>query len=369
MKITPTSKGMKKATSFKQKQPSGLEDDFPTGITIDSLLDDEDLQNELHALGWNDHLNQRSSSKKSASSKSSASSLKTNEKKPESQLVDPFTMLESPPIDLRDVSSIGMIDESQLSLNDEDLEDPELLSMYQDLHGSDDDEEEQDGVHPVQQNRFSLPTDHYAANEPATSLPLSSFPNPVNNKTTIPNAQLPLKQSTTSPSPSVSTSISLPSFSKEDVIAANHDILSASQLTAEEATKRALQYRRDGNTSEALKWFRLAKQLEETTVSMPVPSVPSVPSVSHKTATTAPSSSTSSTASVLPPQLPPKPVKSNTTATTTSTAAVSSLPSFLSGKSSSKAAAGITPSSSALSSSYVEERASNTNPKSISDKS
>jgi hypothetical protein len=358
---------MKKATSFKQKQPSGLEDDFPTGITIDSLLDDEDLQNELHALGWNDHLNQQSSSKKSASSKSSASSLKTNEKKPESQLVDPFTMLESPPIDLRDVSSIGMIDESQLSLNDEDLEDPELLSMYQDLHGSDDDEEEQDGVHPVQQNRFSQPTDHYAANEPDTSLPLSSFqshPNPVNNKTTIPNAQLPLKQSTTSPSPSASTSISVPSFSKEDVIAVNHEILSASQLTAEEATKRALQYRRDGNTSEALKWFRLAKQLEETTVSMPVPSVPSV---SHKTATTAPPSSTSSTASVLPPQLPPKPVKSNTT--TTSTAAASILPSFLSGKSSSKAAAGITPSSSASSSSYVEERASNTNPKSISDKS
>jgi hypothetical protein len=350
----PHTSEMKKGTSSAKQKKAVMEDDLPKDITIDSLLDDEDLQNELYALGWKDHQSQQQSSKKSTSSV--MSSVKSNPKKPESQPIDPFAMLETSPIDLHAVSSIGMIDESQLSLNEEDLQDPELLSMYQDLRGSDDDEEVQDNDHPRPQSQHFQQVDHYHGKEPTASHPTSVSHSVASNPTVQAPKQSSIPQS---------ASASVPSFSEEDVIAANHEILSSSQLTAEEATKRALQYRRDGDTTEALKWFRLAKQLEGATK----------PASSSSSAATSVPSKTSS--SVLPPQPPPKPMKPNTTSTTSSnptSTASSGLPSFLLGKSS----PAVTPYSSSSSTSSTSSGVvgnnpaasvpSKLNPKSISDK-
>jgi hypothetical protein len=351
----PHTAGMKKGTSSAKQKKAVMEDDLPKDITIDSLLDDEDLQNELYALGWKDHHSEQQSSKKSTSSV--MSSVKSNPKKPESQPIDPFAMLETSPIDLHAVSSIGMIDESQLSLNEEDLQDPELLSMYQDLRGSDDDEEVQDNDHPRPQSQHFQQVDHYHGKEPTASHPTSVSHSVASN---------PIVQAPKQSSIPQSASASVPSFSEEDVIAANHEILSSSQLTAEEATKRALQYRRDGDTTEALKWFRLAKQLEGAATK---------PASSSSSAATSVPSKTSS--SVLPPQPPPKPMKPNTTSTTSSnptSTASSGLPSFLLGKSS----PAVTPYSSSSSSTSTSSGVvgnnpaasvpSKLNPKSISDK-
>jgi hypothetical protein len=194
-------------------------------ITLEALLDDEDLQSELKSLGWSEPVSRSGGSSQRASNKaqnkppmpSRPSKKVAASGRIEEDFDSPFNDAH---FDIPSIDHIGVVDESSLKLEDHDLNDPELLSMYQDLEGNDSEEETED--------------DNDNENKKASS---SSVPG---HSESIPRVE----------------------FTSESVTNASNDILNYSNISAEEATKKALQFRRDGNTAEALKWFRLSKQLQ-----------------------------------------------------------------------------------------------------------
>jgi hypothetical protein len=196
-------------------------------ITLEALLDDEDLQSELKSLGWTEPASRSGGSSQRASNKAqnkppvqSRPSKKVAAERIEEDFNSPFNDAH---FDIPSIDHIGFVDESSIKLEDHDMNDPELLSMYRDLEGNSEEETEDEN-------------DNDNANKKAASSSVSGH--------------------------NESISRVVPDFTSESVTNASNDILNYSNISAEEATQKALQFRRDGNTAEALKWFRLSKQLQ-----------------------------------------------------------------------------------------------------------
>ena len=102
-----------------------------------------------------------------------------------------------------DIESLGVIDDRHIALSENDMNDPELLRAYEEL----------------------LPTNH------------QSRPTAIETET----PQQPPNKILATPSPSVNE---------------------FEGVSSAEAKRRACQYKKEGNTDEALKWFRFAKKLD-----------------------------------------------------------------------------------------------------------
>lgn len=219
-----------------------MEEDLPE-VTIDSLRADKDLQAELRALGWvDDHAVEFAP----RGSKNQAAY------QPGEDLVD---------FDLNSMANLGIIDENAIQFDEKDLEDPELLSMYQAM-----------SVNPQQESYFTPPQSRQE------------------------HVQAPREV--------------IPTINPKQVTEVTQDILNYSTLTAEEAKQKALQFKREGNTEEALKWFRLSKQLqsakeEQSSAPAKGPLPPPKPEKPMKPAKSATEPSRSSRASPAVPVPPP----------------------------------------------------------------
>mmetsp|Transcript_19748 Transcript_19748/g.21461 ORF Transcript_19748/g.21461 Transcript_19748/m.21461 type:complete len:720 (+) Transcript_19748:34-2193(+) len=237
-------------------------------ITLDSLLGDEDLHEELRALGWNEPVMTTS---KPVSGKVTKTSTAKPTKPPAKEAVfaeeDFGVSLLDENFDVDSIANIGLIDESAIQLEEDDLQDPDLLDLYNEMSS--------DSSFPTpQQNRNS-----------------ASLPSP-NTISPYQAAELP------PPKPVRTTSIRTTVVQPEEVTQTANDILNYSNITAEEATRKALEFKRAGETEEALKWFRLSKQLAKVQPQQP-PNPPPTSSLKP----------VANTATKGPPNVPAKPAK------------------------------------------------------------
>ncbi|KAJ1382082.1 hypothetical protein B484DRAFT_426202, partial [Ochromonadaceae sp. CCMP2298] len=160
------------------------------GVDINHILNDKSLYNELIGLGWVDD------------------SVPAPAPRAMAPRVAPPAATHAAAhadVDIPDISGIGMIDEHQMALTEDDLKDSDLLAEFEGLQNGDD-------------GAWSMESD--AAAETVDSVP----------------ALPPIS------APAASTGSGIP--------------------TAAEAKQRALQFKREGNNAEALKWLRYAKQIE-----------------------------------------------------------------------------------------------------------
>lgn len=182
---------------------------MPEGIDVHSILNDASLNQELLDLGWgSDDPVAVAPPKPVPAARQKAAPL--SPPAPE-ELVMPAVTEE----DLIDVSDIGVVDESAMVLSEEDMNDPELLSMYASLQG-----------HPPPAAAPAAPV------EPKALAPL-------------------VHQETTS---------SLVTTEEEQAEAAEGP--GPANLSLDEVKQRALKYKREGNNAEALRWYRYVKQME-----------------------------------------------------------------------------------------------------------
>jgi len=184
------------------------------GVDINHILNDKSLYNELIGLGWVDD------------------SVPAPAPRAMAPRVAPPAATHAAAhadVDIPDISGIGMIDEHQMALTEDDLKDSDLLAEFEGLQNGDD-------------GAWSMESD--AAAETVDSVPALPVPAP---KIAPAPAPAPVAPSALAPSqpissPAASTGSGIP--------------------TAVEAKQRALHFKREGNNAEALKWLRYVKQIE-----------------------------------------------------------------------------------------------------------
>jgi hypothetical protein len=204
----------------------GGPDDFDTGIDIHSILNDASLHEELASLGWVDHgppaIRQPAKAAKGAAAQN-----------PESRPA--FVPVVQETIEHLDIGSIGLVDEN-MEFTEADAQDEDLLAEFALISGEH--AAQQGQAEPEEEEKYStLPVQ--AALVPQPSVPVQA---PVQER--APAASVPSSTQTPVASP---TANGIP--------------------TVEEAKRNALKFKREGNNTEALKWLRLAKQIEKGTFS------------------------------------------------------------------------------------------------------
>lgn len=246
-------------------------------ITLDSLLGDEDLHAELRALGWNEPIMTTS---KPVSGKVTKTSTAKATKPPAKEAVfteeDFGVSLLEDNFDVDSIANIGLIDENAIQLEEDDLQDPDLLDLYHEMSSD-----------------SSFPTLQQNLNSASLSSPNTISPYQA--------AELP------PPKPARASSIRTTVVQPEEVTQTANDILNYSNITAEEATRKALEFKRAGETEEALKWFRLSKQLAKVQPQQP----PNPPPPSNLKPV---ANSATTTATKGPANVPAKPAKPSSSA-------------------------------------------------------
>ncbi len=183
-------------------------------IDINLLMSDQSLQQELLDLGWEHEVPFLSPSSAPPIKNTAVTSCK---------VATPSSLLE--PEALLHVSSLD--DGSTLAFDEQDMNDPELLGMYESLQ-----EDEDLGT---SQQRYDLLDFTESITEPKTK---------------------PLLQQ--QPPTTILTSSSI------EVVEDNEP--GPTSLDVEEMKARALKYKREGNNAEALRWYRYVKQMEQARI-------------------------------------------------------------------------------------------------------
>jgi hypothetical protein len=133
-----------------------------------------------------------------------------------------------------DIGSIGLVDEN-MEFTEADAQDEGLLAEFALISGE----------HAGQQDETEPDIE-----EPASSVPMQAAP----VRQSAPPVQAPVQPRVTPAAASVPTSVPTPASPSTSGIP-----------SVEEAKRNALKFKREGNNTEALKWLRLAKQIENGT--------------------------------------------------------------------------------------------------------
>ena len=187
-------------------------DDFEGSIDIHGILHDASLHDELRSLGWVEPgapPPARPAQPKQVNAKAAAGPT--------------LLAVEHDDIEPLDIGSIGIVDEANLTLDENDLQDESLLAEFNIINsegrnGDDMEQEEQSNKTMEIGNALSADA-HKSITSPVVAV------QPTSQNSNIPSV--------------------------------------------EEAKKNAVKYKREGNTTEALKWLRYAKQLESGTFNAP----------------------------------------------------------------------------------------------------
>mgnify|MGYP005991017449 CR=1 FL=1 len=187
-------------------------DDFEGSIDIHGILNDASLHDELRSLGWVESgapPPARPAQPKQVNAKAAAGPT--------------LLAVEHDDIEPLDIGSIGILDEANLTLNENDLQDESLLAEFNIINGewgNDADTEQEEQSNKTMEIGNALSADaHKSITSPVVAV------QPTSQNSGIPSV--------------------------------------------EEAKKNAVKYKREGNTTEALKWLRYAKQLESGTFNAP----------------------------------------------------------------------------------------------------
>lgn len=192
---------------------------------INDLLQDKDLQKELYSLGWKEEAIETKASSKNEKSKKNSSI----------ESPDEFLIEEFEPVS---IDGIGEVNENDILLNDEDLNDPDLLGMYDDLLAEENDDAP---ASPV----ISTPTKPI---KPAKPIPTSI------SSTVPPSAPATVSIPVSAPTP---TPAPVPQPEPLPVVYSRND-----KVTASEAKRRAVETKKQGDVEEAIFWLRKSKELE-----------------------------------------------------------------------------------------------------------
>lgn len=205
---------------------------------MNDIINDASLQQELLELGWGmDALPAAKPTAKPQLSRPTApprkatASAGTGAPAPAAGSSD-LLQFDTPAIDLQSLNNIGEVDESQIQLDEDDLQDPELLSMYSSLAGVD---------------------PHQDANQVEAAV-AEPFPEPEPELLSPTTRSAPLFQE--------ASSVLLPAASVEEERSEEASTPGYADLSIEEMKARALKFKREGNNAEALRWYRYVKQKE-----------------------------------------------------------------------------------------------------------
>jgi hypothetical protein len=225
----------------------GADDEFDGTIDVNKILNDPSLHDELLSLGWVDHGAPAVPARKPPpKAKKPAPSNRTDEKP---QHV--ATMIDSESIVPLDIGGIGLVDEDNVQLTDADMEDEGLLAEFDYINGAQ--SAEQQHEEDVQEEEEEEEHDAADADQESASAGAAKS-----------NETLPRQPQASASAPAASGQIpGIP--------------------TVEDAKRNAVKFKREGNQTEALKWLRYSKQLENGTFTSP-PVLPANVSISGNTA-------------------------------------------------------------------------------------
>eukprot|EP01039_Chlorochromonas_danica_P008355 gene8360-9209_t len=301
---------------FNQMDEDGdLAHFMPEGIDMSSILNDPSLNQELLDLGWGQSsqadiplapkpTSKRSTNPSTANSRPAPSTPSTAagsgrtaqqmSQQPQTAAVD---------LDLLDIHNIGNIDETALVIDDNDMNDPELLDMYNDL---------QMNTAPSFASPSSMTKLANRSSSPSL-LVIDDSSEMTNDMTMTHKVDI---------IPETSHLDLLTSMDSSNSATASQGNLSS--LTVDDVRQRALKYKREGNNAEAIRWYRYLKQMEQVRSPPPIPPRPTSLSKGLSKQT---SYSTSSEISAGPSNASPDPrrvssvARSATSTSTTSTIA------------------------------------------------
>ena len=206
-------------------------EDFEGGIDINHILNDKSLHDELESLGWTDH-----AVKKKSSTNAAANGVRKPTKPPKAPVPAPMPELAKEPsnmIEPLDITDLGLVDESNLTLTEHDMQDEGLLAEFDFINSQANDESDED----QQEEQIHQEEENHSDNE--DEAPTTQIRQP-------------------------------PKVVRANETAAISPTDNSGIPTAEEAKRKAIQYKREGNNSEALKWLRYAKQVESSSMGTPI---------------------------------------------------------------------------------------------------
>eukprot|EP00981_Chlorochromonas_danica_P011419 scaffold4011_cov197-Ochromonas_danica.AAC.1 len=340
---------------FNQMDEDGdLAHFMPEGIDMSSILNDPSLNQELLDLGWGQSsqadiplapkpTSKRSTNPSTANSRPAPSTPSTAagsgrtaqqmSQQPQTAAVD---------LDLLDIHNIGNIDETALVIDDNDMNDPELLDMYNDLQMNSHSLEEEAAVEGVGSGSSgsgssgngaaALSEVHVDFDPAAPSFASPSSMTKLANRSSSPSLLVIDDSSEMTNDMTMTHKVDIiPETSHLDLLTSMDSSNSAtasqgnlSSLTVDDVRQRALKYKREGNNAEAIRWYRYLKQMEQVRSPPPIPPRPTSLSKGLSKQT---SYSTSSEISAGPSNASPDPrrvssvARSATSTSTTSTIA------------------------------------------------
>lgn len=199
-------------------------EEFEGAIDINHILNDASLHDELASLGWRDHTVKKKAVAKPSKPLKPSVAAPPQPTKQESVVMEPL-----------DIGDVGLVDESSLMLTEQDMQDEGLLAEFDFINSeANGEQEDNDDGEEEEQSEDDEEEEDYS-NDPVLK--------PAAN-----NAKAPASRPAADQSQSADGS-GIP--------------------TAEEAKRNAIKYKREGNTTEALKWLRYAKQIETSAVNSP----------------------------------------------------------------------------------------------------
>lgn len=206
-------------------------EDFEKGIDINSILNDAGLNAELAALGWEEAVGAPATPpahppRPRIHVEGKAASGVAHYSSSTHQFTGSSTNQSADPVD---IANIGMLEDEDIKLTDDDLQDESLLREFEDLQMG---KAISVNIKPPEAQQSAAASNYQSAAQHA----------PVQVRTAA-------LQSTT-------TAGALPPMSAPASQAAQG-------MTAVEAKRMAQQYNRQGNKDEAVKWLRHAKMLEK----------------------------------------------------------------------------------------------------------
>ena len=199
-------------------------EEFEGAIDINHILNDASLHDELASLGWKDHVVKKKTVAKPG-----------KPPKPSATAPPPPTKQESLTLEPLDIGDVGLVDESALTLTEQDMQDEGLLAEFDFINAEANGENEDDSGEKEREEE----AEESEEEEEDVSQPVLK---PAANAAKAPAA-----------APSQ----------------VNRPADNSGIPTVEEAKRNAIKYKREGNTTEALKWLRYAKQIETSAVNSP----------------------------------------------------------------------------------------------------
>ena len=199
-------------------------EEFEGAIDINHILNDASLHDELASLGWKDHVVKKKNVAKPG-----------KPPKPSAAAPPPPTKQESLTMEPLDIGDVGLVDESALTLTEQDMQDEGLLAEFDFINAEANGENEDDSGEEEHEEE----AEESEEEEEDVSQPV------------LKPAANALKAPAAAPSQG------------------NRPADNSGIPTVEEAKRNAIKYKREGNTTEALKWLRYAKQIETSAVNSP----------------------------------------------------------------------------------------------------